>query len=101
MSALVSVITLNWNRKDDLLRTLYSIPHQTDEPQEIIVVDNGSTDGSAAEVRKRHPQVEAIELKHNEGVRGYNEGIQRARGDFIVLIDNDMDLLQTNTLERI
>lgn len=101
MSALVSIITLNWNRRQDVLLTLESIRQQTYSPREILVVDNGSTDGSPAQIRSGHPDVEVIELPKNVGVQGYNEGIARARGEYVVLIDNDMDLLQTNTLERI
>lgn len=101
MSILVSVITLNWNRKQDALQTLESIQQQTYSPREILVVDNGSTDGSVEEVRAAYPDVQVIELPRNVGVQGYNEGIARARGEYIVLIDNDMDLLQTNTFERI
>ena len=101
MTPLVSVITLNWNRKKDLLRTLDSIQQQTYSPKEILMVDNGSTDGSVEAVRQQHPEVEIIELPQNLGVQGYNEGMTRARGEFVLLIDNDMDLLQSNTLERI
>lgn len=101
MTPLVSVITLNWNRKEDLLRTLASIQQQTYSPKELLVVDNGSTDGSVEAVRREQPDAEIIELPQNLGVQGYNEGMARARGEFVLLIDNDMDLLQTNTLERI
>lgn len=101
MSALVSVITLNWNRKHDVLLTLQSIQQQTYAPREILMVDNGSTDGSVEEVRSLCPEAQVVELPKNVGVQGYNEGMARARGEYIVLIDNDMDLLQTNTLERI
>lgn len=101
MTPLVSVITLNWNRKKDLLRTLDSIRQQTYSPKEILMVDNGSTDGSVEAVRQQHPEVEIIELPQNLGVQGYNEGMTQARGEFVLLIDNDMDLLQSNTLERI
>ena len=101
MSTLVSVITLNWNRKQDVLQTLESIERQTYSPREILVVDNGSTDGSVEQVRASHPGVQVIELPNNTGVQGYNEGMARARGEYVVLIDNDMELLQTNTFERI
>ena len=101
MNPLVSIVTLNWNRKEDMLRTLQSILRQTYEPKEVLVVDNGSTDGSAETLRATHSDVELLELAKNEGVRGYNEGLARARGEYVLLIDNDMDLMQTNTLERI
>jgi GT2 family glycosyltransferase len=101
MNPLVSVITLNWNRKEDLARTLSLIQEQTYEPKEIIMVDNGSADGSVEAIRIQFPTVKIVALPENTGVRGYNEGISTAAGSILVLIDNDMDLLQKNTIERI
>lgn len=101
MTPLFTVITLNWNRKKDVLQTLESISNQTYEPKEIIVVDNGSTDGSVEEIAGAFPNVKVISLPTNLGVGGYNEGIQAAKGDYILLIDNDMDLVQTDTMGKI
>ena len=42
MNPLVSVLTLNWNRKEDVSRTLSLITKQTYEPKEILMIDNGS-----------------------------------------------------------
>ncbi|HSE40068.1 MAG TPA: glycosyltransferase family 2 protein [Acidobacteriota bacterium] len=101
MKPLVSIITLNWNRKDDVARTLSLIQEQTYEPKEILMVDNGSTDGSVDLIRSSFPDVKVIALPKNTGVQGYNEGISAASGSIILLIDNDMDLLQKNTLDII
>ena len=101
MNPLVSVITLNWNRKEDVAKTLSLIQEQTYEHKEILMVDNGSTDGSIEVISKKFPEVKIVALKENTGVQGYNEGISSAAGSILVLIDNDMDLLQKNTIERI
>lgn len=101
MNPLVSILTLNWNRKADVLRTLAGLRAQTYEPKEIIVVDNGSTDGSAEEIALRFPEARIVALSRNEGVAGYNRGMQEARGEYLLLIDNDMDLLQTDTIQHI
>ncbi len=101
MNPLVSVITLNWNRKEDVAKTLSLIQEQTYEYKEILMVDNGSTDGSIEMISKTFPEIKIVALKENIGVQGYNEGISSAAGSVLVLIDNDMDLLQKNTLERI
>jgi GT2 family glycosyltransferase len=101
MNPLVSVITLNWNRKEDLSRTLSLIHKQTYEPKEILVVDNGSTDGSVESIQQSFPNVKIISLRENRGVQGYNEGISSASGNILLLIDNDMDLLQEDSLEKI
>lgn len=100
MKPLFSIITLNWNRREDLSRTLRLILQQAYQPREIIVVDNGSTDGSVENVAKEFPEVRLIPLPENTGVEGYNEGIRNAKGEYILLIDNDMDLRQQDTLEK-
>lgn len=101
MNPLVSVITLNWNRKEDVKRTLSLILKQTYEPKEILMVDNGSTDGSVESIQQSFPGVRIITLPENRGVQGYNEGISAAAGNIFLLIDNDMDLLQDDSLEKI
>jgi hypothetical protein len=58
---------------------------------EIIVVDNGSTDGSVGYVRGRYAGVEVVELGTNRGVgAGYMAGVYRAKGDYVALLSNDM-----------
>lgn len=100
MNPTFSIITLNWNRRDDLDRTLRLILQQTYRPMEVIVVDNGSTDGSVDHVKKTFPDVRLVALPENTGVEGYNQGLREARGEFVLLVDNDMDLLQNDTLEK-
>lgn len=101
MIPLVSILTLNWNRKDDVLRTLEGIHSQTYANKELIVVDNGSADNSVQEIAARYPEVRIVALPENLGVEGYNRGMKEARGEYLLLIDNDMDLLQKDTLEQI
>ncbi len=84
---LVAVI-LNWNGGDDTPRALASVAGI-----ETICVDNGSTDGSDAEVEHRFPEVELIRMGANLGFAGGNNaGIRRAleRGaDWVLLVNND------------
>lgn len=101
MKPVVSIVTLNWNRREDVLRTLLSIHSQTYEPKEIIVVDNGSTDQSVNAIQSGFPHTKIIALSQNKGVEGYNIGMEAASGEFILLIDNDMDLLQTDTVQQV
>jgi hypothetical protein len=89
---LVSVVILNWNGGDYLRRCVESVL-ETDYPRnliEVIVVDNGSTDGSAKSIKKMYPQVKLIENKRNLGFCvGNNVGIRNASGDLIILLNND------------
>jgi GT2 family glycosyltransferase len=89
---LISIITVNWNGKKYLADLFYSIS-KLDYPQDrlqVIMVDNGSDDGSAGFVRKKFPGIEIVEPGENRGYAGgNNEGLRRAQGEYIALINND------------
>lgn len=85
-----SVIIPNWNGKHLLKACLDSLIKQTVKNFEVIVVDNGSTDGSAGYLRKFYPQDKIIELDKNIGFApAVNLGIKQALGEYIVLLNND------------
>lgn len=85
----VSVVTVNWNGKSHLSTLLP--PLLALKPGEVIVVDNGSTDGSQAFLRKRYPRVQLLENGINLGfAQPCNLGAKAARGSCIAFINNDM-----------
>lgn len=89
----VFIITLNWNGKDDTLECLASL-RKLDHPNlVIVVVDNGSIDGSASAIRSQFPDVTIIENKKNLGyARGFNTGLQYAYekgADYFLVLNND------------
>ena len=87
---LISIIILNWNGKQHLQECLDSVLAQTYKNIEIILVDNGSTDGSAQYVRDMYPEIKVLELDQNYGFcKGNNEGIRISKGEYIVLLNND------------
>jgi GT2 family glycosyltransferase len=87
---LISVVVVNWNRRELLRACLESLTRQTDVTFEIIVVDNGSSDGSAALAQKFATRV--IRNAENRGFcAANNQGIAAARGDFIALLNNDAE----------
>ena len=86
----VSVVIVNWNGKHHLTECLDSLFKQRFRDFEVIVVDNGSQDGSVEFMHNRYPAVRVIVLSENKGYAGGNNaGLQEARGTFIVLLNND------------
>src|SRR5277367_1101193 len=88
-----SIVIPNWNGRDLLAKYLPSVIASTeDHPgSEVIVVDNGSDDGSAAFLRERFPQVRVLALERNLGFGGgSNAGFRAAKNDIVVLLNSDM-----------
>jgi len=90
VSPLVSVITVNFNGAHLLPDLLRSLERQTYRHHEVLVIDNGSTDGSAELVRRDFPGVNVLVQSRNRGFAGGNNaGIRAARGELIALVNND------------
>jgi GT2 family glycosyltransferase len=88
LSELVSLIILSRNRKDELVDTLVRTTELADSPR-IIVVDNGSSDGTAHEVSSGFPDVQLIVVGRNEGASARNHGITAAQTPFVAFNDDD------------
>jgi len=86
----ISIIIVNWNGRHLLTDCLGSLRTQTYRDYETILVDNGSSDGSAEFVRTQFPEVHLIVLPENRGFAGGNNvGIAAATGQYIALLNND------------
>ena len=96
----VSVIILNWNGKELLEEFLPSVVANTpSDIAEIIVADNGSTDGSVAMLLEKYPSVRLILLKKNYGfAEGYNKAISQTDAEYTVLLNSDIEVT-TNWLD--
>jgi GT2 family glycosyltransferase len=100
----VCIIILNWNGKELLKDCLSSLFKLTDYPNyKVIVVDNGSTDGSVRFVIKNFPKADVLCLDRNYGFsRGNNEGIRYAfkkyTPHYFLLLNNDTEVIQTEWL---
>jgi len=88
----VSIIIPNWNGARHLPTCLESLRRQTFRDFEVIVVDNGSTDGSLDLLARDYPEVRVLALGENWGFAGAcNVGIRAARGEFVILLNNDTE----------
>ena len=91
--AKVAIIVLNWNGHKDTIECVESLK-KTDYPDyEILIVDNGSSDGSEAILRKKFPELKLIQTGKNLGFAGgANAGIRQAlasSADYVLLLNND------------
>jgi len=89
---LVSVIIPNWNGAHHLPTCLESLRRQTYSRVEVIVADNGSTDGSLEFLARDYAWVRVLPLGENRGFTGAcNAGMRTAQGEFVVLLNNDTE----------
>lgn len=94
----VSVIIPTYNRVDMVVETIRNQQAQNLPPYEIIVVDDGSTDGSQEVIRNLKPKVTLIEQENQGPGAARNKGFAAATGDYIQFMDSD-DLTSLNKLE--
>lgn len=90
------IVVLNWNGREDTLACLQSLRALEGDPVQVVVADNGSTDGSVPAIREQFPEVTLIENGANLGFSGGNNaGIRHALqhgADWVVLLNNDATL---------
>jgi O-antigen biosynthesis protein len=93
-SSTATIVIVNWDGKhllEESLPALIEAVKCDGRPHEIMVVDNGSTDGSIDFVRQNFPSVQILSLDRNYGFsEGNNRGIAEVRTDIVVLLNNDM-----------
>jgi hypothetical protein len=94
----LTAVIVSYNTRDYLKRALDSFLASCRQDQirnEIIVIDNGSTDGSRQMLKKEYPKVATIFTRSNLGFgRANNLGIERARGEYILLLNSDAFALE-------
>ncbi len=99
----LSIIIVSWNTQELLGRCLNSIYHNTNKLRlEVLVVDNASRDGSAEMVKKEFPQARLVENKENLGfARGNNQGFSRARGEYVLILNPDTEVVSDALLQMV
>lgn len=97
----VSAVISTWNKKEDLRENLLSIRKQTCKPDEIVVVDNCSTDGTVEMIREEFPEVRLIVMPHAGygACETFNIGFKSARHGYIAILDDDV-VLPPDWLEK-
>jgi GT2 family glycosyltransferase len=87
------IVVLNWNGADDTIACLESLSISGDPSVMVLVVDNGSTDGSADRIQRAFPETELLRLPCNIGyAAGNNAGFRRAmemQAEMVVFLNND------------
>ena len=87
----ITVVIPNYNGMQYLAGCLDSLAAQTDQDFEVVMIDNGSTDGSVSWVREHFPRVKIRAYHKNTGFcKAVNAGIRLSRGEFVLLLNNDV-----------
>ena len=85
----ISVVIPTYNRKELLKRSIDSVINQTIKPSEIIIVDDGSNDGTEAMVKKKYDSLKLIQQKNKGASAARNSGIKASSGEWICFLDSD------------
>jgi GT2 family glycosyltransferase len=86
----ISVVVVAWNSREDLRRTVPAVLAELDDGDELIVVDNGSTDGTVAAVVELAPSARVLRMGRNAGFTGgCNAGAAAAKGELLVILNPD------------
>lgn len=86
----ISIVSLCRNRRERVAELLAALAEQDYRPRpEVILVDNGSEDGTLDMVQQQFPTVQIIETGSNQSMVAYNHGFAAAHGDIILVLDDD------------
>ena len=104
MTPKLSIITVVFNNREGLCRTLESVKCQTFRDFEQIVIDGGSTDGTLEEIKKYESQIANFRWisEKDKGIyNAMNKGIKMAKGEYCYFLNSDDYIAMPNTLEKI
>ena len=97
-----SIITVNYNNKEGLRNTIESVIHQTYRDFEFIVIDGGSTDGSAEVLKEYDSQITYWVSEKDKGIyNAMNKGIAKATGDYLNFMNSGDCFYDEGVLSRV
>ena len=93
-SAQAAVIVVNYNTRDETATAIRTLRENTATSLEVVVVDNGSSDGSAVALRQEFPDIAVVEAGENLGfAAGVNLGVRHSAAPYVVLLNPDTEVL--------
>lgn len=105
MEKSVDILIVNWNGKhfcEKLLRQLTALPSFDRLISSVVVVDNGSADGSAEYIASNFPHVKLLALTENLGyAKGNNIGLKMCQAEFVLLLNNDTEINDANFISKL
>lgn len=97
-----SIITVNYNNKEGLRKTIESVIHQTFRDLEFIIIDGGSTDGSVEVLKEFDTQIDYWISEPDGGIyQGMNKGIKKATGDYLNFMNSGDCFFASDILEKV
>ena len=97
-----SIITVNFNNKEGLRRTIESVIHQTYQDFEYIIIDGGSTDGSADIIKGYNDHINYWVSEKDSGIyNAMNKGISKANGEYLIFMNSGDCFYKNNILESV
>lgn len=97
----LSIITINYNNLEGLKRTVESVVSQTWQEFEYIVIDGGSTDGSAAYIESQSKHIDYWVSEPDQGIyNAMNKGVVKATGDYLLFLNSGDHFYSDQVLEK-
>lgn len=101
MNSKISIITINYNNRDGLRKTIESVVNQTCKDFQYIIIDGGSTDGSVEVIKEYANQIDYWVSESDRGIyHAMNKGIDKAEGEYCIFMNSADIFYDKNVLRK-